>query len=138
MIKIIMGQKGAGKTKTLIDTVNKATGEEKGNVVCVTNGNRLLFDLKSSVRLVDTSDFDLDFYMLFYGYLCGIISRDYDITHIFIDSVTKIVNSDFSEFNVFLEYLEKLATKFNISFTITISADVSEADGLMKKYLMEF
>ena len=124
MIKIIMGQKGAGKTKTLIDIVNKATGEEKGNVVCVTNGNRLLFDL--------------NFYMLFYGYLCGIISRDYDITHIFIDSITKIVNPDLNEFNVFLEHLEKLAEKFNISFTITVSADASEANGLMKKYLMEF
>jgi len=129
MIKIIMGQKGAGKTKALIDTVNKAASEEKGNVVCVTSDNRLLLDLKPSVRLVDTSDFDLNLY---------IISRDYDITHIFIDSITKIVNPDLGEFNIFLEYLEKLAVKFNISFTITVSADASEANGLMKKYLMEF
>jgi len=138
MIKIIMGQKGAGKTKALIDIVNKATDEEKGNVVCITNSNRFLLDLKSSVRLVNTSDFDLDLYIIFYGYLCGIISRDYDITHIFIDSITNIVNPDFNELNVFLEYLEKLSERFNISFTMTISSETVEANGLMKKYLLEF
>ena len=137
MIKIIMGPKGSGKTKSFIDKVNVAIKEEKGNVVCIAKGNRHLFDVKSSVRLVDTADFDMGCYNVFYGFICGIISRDFDITHIFIDSVTKIANDDYAKLDEFLNKLEVLSEKFNISFTLTVSAEVSNATETMKKYLIE-
>ncbi|NLB82266.1 MAG: hypothetical protein GX800_11810 [Clostridiaceae bacterium] len=138
MISIILGQKGSGKTKTFLDLVNKASAEEIGNVVCIEKGDRHNFDLRSTVRLIDTSDFDLDSYKVFYGFICGIISGDYDITHIFIDSVTKIANTNMDKFSSFLEYIENLSNQFNIKFTITVSADISEAPEGVKKYLIEY
>lgn len=138
MISIIMGHKGSGKTKAFIEKVNLASVEETGTVVCIMKGDRHTFDLKSSVRLVDTVDFDLDGYKVFYGFICGIISRDFDITHIFIDSVTKIVNSDMEKLSGFLEYLEKLSQQFNIKFTLTISSDSTETPEGIKKYLISY
>ncbi len=138
MISIIMGHMGSGKTKAFIDKANLAAVEESGTVVCITKGDRHKFDLKSSIRLVDTSDFELDSYKVFYGFICGIISRDYDITHIFIDSVTKIVNNNMEKLSVFLEYLEKIANQFDIKFTLTISADVSQASDGVEKYLVNY
>ena len=137
MIKIIMGPKGSGKTKSFIDKVNVAIKEEKGNVVFIAKGNRHLFDLNSSIRLVDTADFDMGCYSVFYGFVCGIISRDFDITHIFIDSVTKIANDDYEKLDKFLNKLEVLSEKFNISFTLTISAPISDATETVKKFLAE-
>ncbi len=138
MISIIMGHKGSGKTKAFIDQANQAAVEEHGTVVCIMKGNRHTFDLKSSIRLVDTSDFDLDSYKVFYGFICGIISRDYDITHIFIDSVTKIVNGNMEKLTIFLDFLEKIAQQFNIKFTLTISADAADATDGVERYLVNY
>jgi hypothetical protein len=138
MISLIVGSRGSGKTKAFIDLVNKAGEQELGNVVCIRKGNRYTFDLKSSVRLVDTSDFELDSYKVFYGFICGIISRDYDITHIFIGSITKVVNTDMEKLSTFLKYIEEISEKFNIKFTMTVSADPSEVPECLKKYMVEY
>ena len=99
MIKILMGEKGTGKTKAFIDMVNQSINEEKGNVICVMKGDRHLFDLKSAIRLTDTTDFYIEDYHALHGFISGMISRDYDITHIFIDSITKIAGESFDEFD---------------------------------------
>ena len=135
MIKILMGEKGTGKTKAFIDMVNQSIHEEKGNVVCVMKGDRHLFDLKSAVRLADTTDFDVEGYCTLYSFIGGIISRDYDTTHIFIDSITKIAGEDFGKFDTFLAKIEKLSEKYNVNFTITVSAPVASATDGIKKYL---
>ncbi|OQB14084.1 MAG: hypothetical protein BWY15_01457 [Firmicutes bacterium ADurb.Bin193] len=138
MISIIMGSKGSGKTKAFIDKANSAAVEETGTVVFIMKGDRHKFDLKSSVRFIDTSDFELDSYKVFYGFICGIISRDYDITHIFIDSVTKIVNSDLEKLSTFLGYIEKISEQFNIKFTLTVSSDTADAPDGLHKYLISY
>ena len=135
MIKILIGEKGTGKTKAFIDMVNVAVDKENGNVVCITKDNRHLFDLKSSIRLSDTSDFKVDSYDAFAGYIGGIISRDYDITHIFIDSLTKITGKPLAESDAFFDELARLAEKFNVAFTLTISAAASEATDKIKQYI---
>ena len=135
MIKILMGEKGTGKTKAFIDMVNQSIHEEKGNVVCVMKGDRHLFDLKSAIRLADTTDFDVDGYGALYSFIGGLISRDYDTTHIFIDSITKIAGESFDELDAFLGKLENLSDKYNVNFTITVSAPVASATDEIKKYL---
>ncbi len=135
MIKILIGEKGTGKTKAFIDMVNTAKEQANGNVVCITKDNRHLFDLKSSIRLSDTSDFKVDSYEAFAGYISGIISRDYDITHIFIDSLTKITGKALADSDSFFDELERLGEKFNIAFTLTISASADEATEKIKKYI---
>ena len=135
MIKILMGEKGTGKTKAFIAMVNQSIHEEKGNVVCVMKGDRHLFDLKSAIRLADTTDFEVEGYGALYSFIGGLISRDYDTTHIFIDSITKIAGENFDELDAFLGKLENLSDKYNVNFTITVSAPVASATEEIKKYL---
>ncbi len=136
MIKIYIGLKGCGKTKKLIDAVNDAINVEKGNVVCITEGNRLMHDIDRSARLVDTESFDIANFDMFTGMLAGIIAQDFDVTHIFIDSVFKSVPSEtMADIDLFIEKLEKLEAKFNVSFTMMISAEESKATELVKKYM---
>ncbi len=135
MIKILMGEKGTGKTKAFIEMVNQSVNDEKGNVICVMKGDRHLFDLKSAIRLTDTTDFYVEDFHALHGFISGMISRDYDITHIFIDSITKIAGENFDEFDGFLCKLESLSDKYNVNFTITVSAPVSDATDEIKKYI---
>lgn len=137
MIRILMGEMGTGKTKAFIDMVNQSVNEEKGNVICVMKGDRHLFDLKSSIRLTDTTEFYIEDYHALHGFISGMISRDYDITHIFIDSITKIAGKDFGEFDGFLCKLENLSDKYNVNFTITVSAPLSDATDEIKKHLIQ-
>ena len=136
MIKIHIGLMGSGKTKKIIDDVNKAVSAEKGNVVCITEGDRLIHDIDRSVRLVNTEQFDIKNFDMFTGMLCGIIAQDFDVTHIFIDSVFKSVpKADMSNIDELITALERLEKKFDVSFTLMISADTSEATELTKKYM---
>ena len=84
MIKIHIGLKGSGKTKKLIEAVNNAVNVETGNVVCITDGNRLIHDIDRKVRMINTEDFNIKNFDMFEGLICGLIAQDYDITHIFI------------------------------------------------------
>ena len=136
MIKIHIGLKGSGKTKKLIDDVNRAISDEKGNVVCITEGNRLMHDIDRDARLVNTEQFDIRNFDMFEGLLCGIIAQNFDVTHIFIDSVFKSVPSaDMSNIDELISAIEKLEAKFNVSFTLMVSAEESAATDLVKKYI---
>ncbi len=136
MIKIHIGLKGSGKTKKLINDVNNALTLEKGNVVCITEGNRLMHDLDRDVRMVNTEQFDIKNFDMFEGLLCGIIAQDFDVTHIFIDSVFKSVPSaDMSTIDSLIKAIEKLEEKFNVSFTLMVSAEEASATDLVKKYI---
>ena len=135
MVELLIGKKGTGKTKALIEKVNNALTVAKGNVVFISNDNeRNMFDIKSKVRMADTSEFDIESYSEFLGFICGIVSRDFDITNIFIDGIFKIVGTDKLEgFEGFLNRLEKMSQKFNISFVISVSIDAETAPDYIKK-----
>ena len=137
MIKIHIGLKGSGKTKKLIEAVNNAVNVENGNVVCITDGNRLIHDIDRKVRMINTEDFNIKNFDMFEGLICGLIAQDYDITHIFIDSVFKSVpNGDMNSIEEFISDLEKLAGAFNVSFTMMVSAEADSAGANVKKYLV--
>ena len=136
MIKIHIGLKGSGKTKKLIDAVNNAIHVEKGNVVCITEGNRLMHDLDREVRMVNTEAFNIANMDIFAGRICGIIAQDFDVTHIFIDSVFKSVpGADMDQLDDFITKLESLEKKFDVSFTMMVSAEESTATPNVKKYI---
>lgn len=136
MIKIHIGLKGSGKTKKLIDDVNNAISLEKGNVVCITEGNRLMHDIDRAARMVNTEQFDIKNFDMFTGLLSGIIAQNFDVTHIFIDSVFKSVPSaDMSNIDELIVALEGLEKKFDVSFTLMVSADEKDATDLVKKYI---
>lgn len=136
MIKIHIGLKGSGKTKRIITDVNNAISEEKGNVVCITEGDRLIHDIDRKARLVNTEQFDIKNFDVFSGLLCGIIAQDFDVTHIFIDSVFKSVPSaDMTNIDELIKTLEMLEAKFGVSFTLMVSAAEADATDLVKKYI---
>lgn len=133
MIKLIVGRKGSGKTKQLIDMMNAAAVKDHGSIVCVEKGAKLTFDIPHSIRLVDTDHYSIVGYEAFYGFVAGILAGNYDITDLFIDSVLKIGSSDLSDLGTFLDKVNALENEANI--VLTVSADASELPESVKKYL---
>ncbi len=137
MIRILIGPKGTGKTKTFIAMANEALNTEKGNVVCITKGSRHTFDISSGIRLANTDDFNITGVAELYGFISGMIAQNYDITHIFIDSVTKITSTTLAEFAEIMPAVEELASKFNVDFTVAISEEKAGAPENIIKYAVE-
>ena len=135
MIRVIVGKKGSGKTKQVIEMINSAVDTEHGNVVCIERGSKLTFDISHQIRLVESSEYDITSYTALKGFVSGMYAGNYDITHIFIDSLTKIVGSDECNETVeFLNWLNAFGEKQGIKFTITISADAESACDGIKQY----
>ena len=115
MIRVIMGKKGTGKTKQMIDMINQAVQSEHGNVVCIEKGDKLRFDINYQIRLVDSSQYDVADYAAMRGFISGLYAGNYDITHVFIDSLTKIVPSDgYNETEDFLKWLNNFGEDHGI------------------------
>ena len=135
MIRVIMGKKGSGKTKQVIEMINSAVETEHGNVVCIEKGEKLMLDISHKIRLVESSEYDIADYTAMKGFISGLYAGNYDITHIFIDSLTKILGVECNfETEKFLEWLENFSRKNGIKFTITISDEESLASEGIKKY----
>lgn len=137
MIKVLIGPKGTGKSKTLISWVAEAVENEHGNVVCIVKDDRYNLSISRDARLINASDFDINGAGELYGFLCGLISMNFDVTHIFIDSLTTIMKSSVKDADLVVPYLEKLSAQFNIKFTIMISGDEAEAQEATKKYIVK-
>lgn len=134
MVELLIGKKGTGKTKALIDGVNTALTVAKGNVVYIANSDENMLAIDSKARMANTSDFDIKSYNEFLGFICGIVSRDYDITNIFIDGIFKIVGTtELDGFEEFITRLEKMGKNFNIDFVISVSIDAETAPDYIKR-----
>ena len=135
MVKVIMGQKGTGKTKQMIDLINTAVGTENGNVVAIAHDSKLNFDISYKIRLVDTSEYIIPNYDTLQGFLYGLYASNYDITHVFIESLNKLVPTVGNEdVEPFLDWLEAFSQKSGIKYTVSISEDSSKANDGVRKY----
>ena len=123
MIKLIIGKKGSGKTKKLVDLVNEATAQSLGNVVCIEKGDTLTYSVTHKARLIDAEDFGIKGYDEYFGMLCGIKSGNNDVTHIFGDATLRIGSRDYDELINFLERISKIE---DVEFIFTVSADKEE------------
>lgn len=136
MVRLIMGVKGSGKTKQLIEMINNAAKDEPGNVVCIEANSTLNYDIHYHIRLIDAHDYKLDNYDVFRGFISGLYAGNYDISHVFIDNLCKTMGGDITaQTEEFLNWLDAFGEKNNIKFTATISADLSLATDGMRKYL---
>ena len=126
MISLIIGNKGSGKTKRLIDTVNETAEKSQGNVVCIEKGPTLTYNIKHTARLVDIDDYGITGFDAFYGMLCGICAGNYDVTDIFVDATFKIGGRDYEQLADFIEKINGLSEESETRFIFTISCD--EAD----------
>jgi ABC-type phosphate/phosphonate transport system ATPase subunit len=135
MVKLIIGVKGTGKTKTLIEMVNKAQNETNGCVVCIEKGNKLRYDISSQIRLIDTVEYLVADAQSLYGFVAGILASNYDVTDIFIDSCLKICNEDVPAFEKFLLEIEALSHKSNVNVVITSSLPAENVTDVMNKFI---
>lgn len=135
MLKLIIGAKGSGKTKTLIELVNSALKETKGSVVCIEKGDKLRFDISYQCRLIDTVEYGVYNAEALYGFVAGILASNHDVSDLFIDSALKICSNDQPFFDAFLEKVAALVEKHNVNCVITSSLPVEDATDLEKKYL---
>ncbi len=136
MVRVIMGVKGTGKTKQMIDLINTAVKSESGSVVCIERGTKLTYDIPHAVRLVESKDYAISNFDVMRGFISGLHAGNYDITHVFIESLTKIVGSDPENPRVeqFLDWLNEFGESNGIKFTVTISADTELASEGVRKY----
>jgi len=135
LVKLIMGVKGTGKTKLLIELVHKAIDEEHGDVVFIEKGAKLTYDIPHKVRLIEASQYEFSGYDFLKGFISGLHSANYDMTHIFIDSVLKIIGERLDErADDFFDWCENFSIRENVGFTITLSADLALATDRIKKY----
>ena len=135
MVQLIIGLKGSGKTKKLVDMVRAAVNEETGDVVCIEKERKLTFDIPYQARLIDAGVYDIGSYEFLRGLICGVHAGNYDITHFFIDNFYKLVNDKSPEALVdFLTWLEKFSNQEKISFVISLSVDAANLPESVLKY----
>ena len=122
MVRLIMGVKGSGKTKQLIELINAAAKDEAGNVVCIEPKRDMSYNIHYNIRLIDAQEYDLHSYEVFRGFISGLYAGNYDISQVFIDNLCKTVGADVdAETEKFLNWLDVFGERNNIKFTVTIS-----------------
>ena len=136
MIQIIAGQKGEGKTKRLIEMANNSGKTASGHIVFIDDDNRHMYDLHYNIRFVKVG-YQMDDQKVLFGFICGIMSQDSDIEHVYIDGLHNIVKGlDSEQLEAFLQRIENLSVKENVDFTMIISTDADTLPSAVQKYIV--
>ena len=135
MIHVIMGLKGSGKTKKLIDGINAAVAQASGDVVCIEYGKKLTYDVTYKVRLVDSQEYDIRSVEMLKGFVSGMHAGNFDITHVFIDNLYKTIGADLASAEEFIAWAAKFAADNSMEITVALSEDPANASEAMKQYL---
>ena len=135
MLKLIIGVKGTGKTKTLINLVNGALEVTKGDVVCIEKGVKLRYDIKPTARLIDVEEYKVSDANALYGFVAGILASNHDVTDLFIDSTLKICKEDRVAFEALVLELDALVAKIGVNLTMTVSMPEGETSEQLRKFM---
>ena len=135
MIHVIMGLKGSGKTKKLIDSIHEAVANASGDVVCIEYGKKLTYDVNYRVRLVDSKEYGIRNLDMLKGFLSGLHAGNFDITHVFIDNLYKTIGDDRATGEAFITWCAEFAQANAMNITITVSDDPAQASEAIQKYL---
>jgi len=126
MIQIIVGAKGKGKTKILLDKVNSSILDAKGTIVYLDKSSKNMYELNNHIRLIDVTEYCVENSQEFVGFLCGLISQDHDLEKIYLDSFMKIACIAEGELKAVLDKIELISSKFDVEFILSVSLDPSE------------
>ncbi|MBR5578049.1 MAG: twitching motility protein PilT [Lachnospiraceae bacterium] len=132
MVQLIVGEKGKGKTKYLLDKVNSEVKNVSGNIDYLDKSTKHMFELNNKVRLIDVSDYAFNNSDEFIGFVCGIISQDHDLEQMYFDSFLKIAKLENSSVTDVIKRLEALSEKFKVDFVVSISCNESDLDESFK------
>ena len=135
MIHVIMGLKGSGKTKKMVDSIHNTVANASGDVVCIEYGKKLTYDLSYRVRLVDSKEYGINSIDMLKGFLSGLHAGNFDITHVYIDNLYKTIGNDRATGEAFVAWCAEFAKINNMEITVTISDDPELASDAMKQYL---
>lgn len=133
MIELIIGGRGSGKTKQMVEMINKAVETTNGNIVCIEKSMNLTYDLSHKCRLIDMDEYKVEGYEMLYGFIAGILAGNYDIVELYVDGVLKVGNRDMEGLGRLLEKLQLLGGD-NVKFVITVSADEAELPESVRQY----
>ena len=135
MIRVILGLKGSGKTKKLIEAIHETLASANGDVVCIEYGKKLTYDVNYKVRLVDSQEYAITNTAMLKGFLSGLHAGNFDITHVFIDNLYKTIGNDVAAAEDFIGWCAQFAAVNNMNITMTISEDPANLSEEVKKYL---
>ncbi|KEI06667.1 hypothetical protein IRP63_10960 [Clostridium botulinum] len=135
MLHVFCDIKGAGKTKAMIDSANNKAINSKGNVVYIDDDNGPIFQLDNKIRFISTEEYDLKDMNHFYGFLCGILSQDYDISTVYIDGLFNIIEGKMDNTAHLFYSMEKLSQRYDVDFYLNINAHKDDVPEFIKKYV---
>ena len=135
MIQVIMGLKGTGKTKKLLDSINDTLAKASGDVVCIEYGKKLTYDVSHRVRLVDSKEYGINNLDMLKGFLSGLHAGNFDITHVYIDNLYKTIGADRAAGEAFILWCADFAKANDMNITVTVSDDPALASEEVKQYL---
>ena len=136
MVQLIVGNKGKGKTKHLLEKVNLQVKETKGNIVYLDKSTKHMYELNNKVRLIDVSQYMITNRDEFVGFICGIVSQDHDLEQMFLDSFLKIACLENEDITPVIEKLEKISQNYGIDFVLSVSMDESELPEALKSKII--
>lgn len=137
MVQLIVGKKGKGKTKQLLDKVNSEVKEISGNIVYLDKSTKHMYELNNKVRLIDVSQCWIENSDEFIGFVCGIISQDHDLQQMYFDSFLKIAGLEDADITATIEKLERVSEAANVDFILSVSLDKEELpEGIQEKVII--
>ena len=132
MVQLIVGVKGKGKTKVLLDKVNAQIQAVEGNIVYLDKSTKHMYELNNKIRLIDVSDYMIENADAFLGFILGIISQDHDLQQMYLDSFLKISHLEGTDITETIQKLEKVSEKFKVDFTISVSMEADDVPEAIK------
>ena len=136
MVQLIVGKKGKGKTKQLLDKVNSEVKDIAGSIVYLDKSTKHMYELNNKVRLIDVSRYMIENESEFLGFVCGIISQDHDLEKMYFDSFLKISCLEGSDITEAIKALEAISAKFGVDFVLSVSADATELSDEVKSHII--
>jgi hypothetical protein len=137
MVQLIIGDKGKGKTKQLLDKVNLSIKSARGNIVYLDKSSKHMYDLNNKVRLIDVSQFPLNNSDEFVGFVCGIISQDHDLEEIYFDGFREMAKLEWKDITSTIIRLDEVSNKYDINMIISVSAETSEISDTLKDKVLQ-
>ena len=136
MIQVIAGKKGSGKTKRLIDLTNTTARDAEHDVIFLDDNNRYMFDVDHKVRFINAEDYHIHNADMFIGFLCGMLSSNFDIGTVFIDAFLNLCHTELDNTEGVVNTLAELGRKHEVDFVLSLSADPEELPDQLRQYLI--